>query len=116
MIERRSHPRVRVSHPVLYFTDIFPKPRVATTIDLSMGGTRIETPYSLISGENLEISIAIHPQVIKSRSQVVHILPLPGERMFAGTRFEAGLRFEEMSTQDRTFLEEYISRVMEQDN
>ena len=110
MIERRRHPRVKASHPVLYFTDIYPRPRVATTVDLSMGGTRIETPYSLVSGADLEMTIAIHPRVIKCTGQVVHTRWVDGERL------NAGVRFEDMSKQDRLYLGEYISHVVQQPN
>jgi len=114
MREKRNYPRVKVSHPALYFTHVCPRPRVASTVDLSMGGTRIETPYSLFSGEDLEISIAIHPQVIKCTGRVVHIQQVTGKRPEAWHRFEAGLQFEEMSTEDRLYLGEYLSDVMKQ--
>jgi len=107
MIERRNHPRVEVSHPVLYFTDLYPRPKVGSTIDLSLGGTRIETPHNLISGETLEISIAIHPQVIKCRAKVVYASQVRGERL------KVGVRFEEMSKQDQHYLEDYISHIMQ---
>jgi c-di-GMP-binding flagellar brake protein YcgR len=110
MAERRNHPRVKVSHPVLYFTDSYPRPKVGQTVDLSLGGARIETTHGLISGERLEISIAIRPQVIKCRGQVVHIL-WPG-----GEKLKAGIRFEELSKQDRLYLGEYISYLIEQRN
>lgn len=113
MIEKRSHPRVKASHPALYLTDNYERPRVATTVDLSMGGTKIETPYSLIPGERLQISIAIHPQVIKCRGTVVHTVELTGERLKAGALYEAGVQFEEMSMHDRLYLGEHISHVME---
>ena len=106
-VERRAYPRVEVSHPVLFFTDIYPRPKVARTVDLSLGGTKIETPYSLISGERLEISIAIHPQVIKCRGKVVHVLQVSGEKP------QAGIRFEEISEHDRFYLQQYISSVLE---
>lgn len=110
MIERRRYPRVKASHPVLYFTDIHPRPRVATTVDLSLGGTRIETPYGLVSGADLEISIAIHPRVIKCTGQVVHTRWVDSERL------NAGVRFEDMPKQDRLYLGEYIAHVMQQPN
>jgi hypothetical protein len=110
MIERRSHPRAEVPHPVLYFTDVYPRPQVGSTIDLSLGGARIQTLCGLISGERLEISIAIRPRVIKSRGQVVQIL-WPG-----GESLKAGIRFEELSKQDRLYLGQYISSIIEQQN
>lgn len=116
MIEQRFHPRIRVSHPALYFSHIYPRPRVASTVDLSLGGTRIETPYSLIFGEHLDISIAIRPQVIQCRGRVVHVRTSQGEDSPIGLRFEAGIRFEGMSEQDRLYLTDYLSGMMEEVN
>ncbi|NIM99518.1 MAG: hypothetical protein GTO24_16035 [candidate division Zixibacteria bacterium] len=110
MGERRNHPRVKVSHFVLYFTDSYPRPKVSSTVDLSLGGVRIETPYGLISGERLEISIAIRPQVIKCKGQVVHVLWSGSERL------KAGIRCEELSKQSGLYLGEYISSIIEQQN
>ncbi len=106
MIERRSHPRVKVSHPALFSNDLYPRPRVATTVDLSLGGTRIETPYSLLSGEDVDISFAVHSQVIQCSGQVVHVSWQEGEKL------EAGVRFEDMSKQDRDYLGQYVSSVI----
>lgn len=104
--ERRSNPRVDVSHPVLYLTNICPSPRLARTIDLSMGGAGIETPHCLVDGQALELSIAIHPRVIYCSGQVVYILLGDGKPM-------AGIRFKNMSQRDRRHLEEHISLLME---
>jgi len=108
MKERRSHPRVKASHAVLYFTDIYPRPKAATTVNLSLGGARIETPYGLNPGERLEIAIAIHPQAIKCRAKVVHIQSPNGEGL------KAGVRFEELSEDDRLYLRQYLLNLMEQ--
>ena len=105
-MERRSHPRVEVSHPVLYFNRICPRPKVSSTLDLSVGGTRIETPYNLILGEILEISIAIHTQVIRCKGEVVHA----SDSIIHGPK--AGIRFEKLSSHDRLHLREYLSCVM----
>lgn len=108
MIERRVYPRMKASLPVLYSSDIYFRPRVGSTLNLSIGGTRIETPYSVIKGERLRISIAIPPQGIKCRGKVVHISWLDGEKL------KAGVRFEDLSKHDRICLREYIFSVMEQ--
>ena len=105
-MEKRNYPRVEVTHPVLYFPDILPRPKVASTLDLSMGGTKIETPYLLIEGERLEISIAIRKKVIKCRGHVVHThWPVVRDRL------KAGVQFEEISKEDGLYLSEYISSV-----
>jgi c-di-GMP-binding flagellar brake protein YcgR len=106
--ERRSQPRVGVSHPVLYVSDIRPRPKVGSTIDISLGGARIQTLQSLISGERLKISIAIRSQVIKCEGRVVYILWSCGENT------KAGIRFEDLSGEDRDHLEEYIVDVLQQ--
>jgi hypothetical protein len=110
MMEKRTYGRVEVSHPALYFSNVYPRPTAASAIDLSLGGTRIETSHSLIPGEDLKMYIAIHPQVIKCRGEVVHVSDLKDGRP------KAGIRFEGLSKQDTLYLGEYISYVMEQHN
>jgi hypothetical protein len=107
MTERREHPRIEVLYPVLYYSDIYPRPKVASAVDISLEGARIETQYSLVEYEGLDISIAIRPQVIKCRGKVVYILDRAGERV------RAGIRFENLSLQDASFLGEHISAMME---
>lgn len=109
--ERRRHPRAKVSHRVLYSSDIYPISRIVSTIDLSLGGTRIDTtPFGLTPGEDLEISILIGSKVIECKGEVVHILRLAGERL------QAGIAFKEMSEQDESYLGEHISYLVEQRN
>ena len=107
-MERRNFPRVKVTRPVLYLPDMYPSPKAASTLDLSMGGTRIETPHLLVEGERLEISIVIRSKVIKCRGHVVYTELPPG----AGRK--AGIQFEEISEEDSLYLGEYISFVMDQ--
>jgi len=113
MIEKRTHPRVKVSRPVLYFTDIYARPTVATTVDLSIGGARIETPYTLSSGESLQISIAIRPLVIRCLGRVVHTQESLKSGVKAGARCQAGIQFEGMSSKDKTYLGEYLSSFVD---
>jgi len=72
------------------------------------------TPLSLISGEDLDLSIAIHPRVIKCRGKVVRVLEESDQSPTARVRFEAGLRFGGMSKQDRSYLRQYLSHLIEQ--
>jgi len=74
MGERRSYPRIGVSGSVLYSKDICPRLTVGSTVDLSMGGTKIESLYSLAKGERLEMSIAIGPKAIRCRGKVIYVL------------------------------------------
>jgi c-di-GMP-binding flagellar brake protein YcgR len=105
-MERRNHPRVNVSHPVLYISQIYPRPNIASTLDLSRGGTRIQSLYTLNRDEDLEITIAIRSQVIKCRGRVVHAV----ERKRWKT--EAGIKFEKMPARDENYLRQYLSQVM----
>ena len=109
MRERRTHSRVKTSRPALYVLDVYPGPKACSTVDLSLGGTRIETPYSLEPGQILEISIALGQRAVKCRSKVVHTL------WDAGKRLMAGVRFEDLSKQNRAYLDEYILEIKEQD-
>jgi len=107
-MERRRHPRVEVDHAVLFHSDIYRNPKVASTLDLSLGGTKIESLHSLNSQEGLEISIAIQPQVISCRGKVIYAV----EREKG--RIEAGIQFEGLSEPDRIYLKEYLFDLMEQ--
>ncbi len=107
-MERRVYPRVQISHTVLYHLEFYPKPIIASTLDLSLGGTKIESLYSLSAEEGLGISITIQPQIIRSEGKVVHVL----ER--DDGKFEAGIQFREMSQYDREYLRQHLFQVMEQ--
>ena len=104
-MERRVHPRVEVSHPVLYISQVYPRPNVASTLDLSLGGARIQSLYPLNMDEALEMTISIRPRVLKCRGRVVHI-----HRRKNG-RTQAGIQFEELQADDRVYLEDYISQI-----
>lgn len=108
MMERRKYHRIEAFHPVLYYSNIYPRPKVASTLNLSLGGARIETRSVLMKSEGLEISIAIRPEVIKCRGRVMYVLNSEGERS------RAGVRFEGLSSEDSLCLGEYLSSIMEQ--
>ena len=107
-MERRSYPRVELSHPVIYYADIYSRPKIAKTVDISMGGTKIETLYSLAKDEGLQITICTDSQVIKCRGKVVYVT---GPR---NGKMKAGIEFEELSKGDRIYLGQYLSYVVEQ--
>ncbi|UCD71799.1 MAG: PilZ domain-containing protein [Syntrophobacterales bacterium] len=107
LIERRSHPRIGIYHPVYYFTDHGSNPKLGSAIDLSMGGIRIKTPYSVIEGQELEIFIVIDTQVIKTKGKVVSVSRSKGKNL------TARIRFAEISNPDGPYLEQYLSSVME---
>ena len=107
-MEKRAYPRVEASHPVLCLTQVSEGSRVGTTIDLGMGGAGIETLDRLTSGEGLELSIAIDPQVIKCKGTVVYVQSSDGEKL------RVGIRFDEISEHDRLYLRQYLFHLLEQ--
>ena len=109
MAEKRAYPRIKASYPVLYSSHVYPRPKVGSTIDLSRGGARIETPFSLIPGETIEISIALTPQVITCRGRVVSTYSLEDGRP------AARVEFEQISRHDGLYLGEYISYLREEE-
>lgn len=108
MSDRRVHPRVKALHSVLFLTSVYQIPGLAMTVDLSVGGARIETAYCMIHGQVIKLSLAIHHQAIGCMGEVVHVL--------LGERPIAGIRFEGMSEQNRSYLEAYVSQMREEKN
>ena len=106
-MERRNHPRIELDSTVLYSKDISPKLTIASVLNLSMGGTRIETLYPLNEDEGLELSIAVGERAMKCRGWVKYAL-----RQEDGT-VGAGVEFEPLSKSDRVYLRQYLSHLVE---
>jgi c-di-GMP-binding flagellar brake protein YcgR len=103
MVERRNFPRVETSHPVLYFTGSYARPNVGWTVDLSLGGTRIESSNDLTPGDSFWIHVAIDHQTIKCRGKAIYVFERENGSM------AAGVKFEELTEHDRLYLRQYIS-------
>jgi len=100
MTEKRACPRIQSSHPVLYRKDLYPKETLASTVNLSTGGVKIKSLYSLTKGESLDVTISFpaDSRFIKCRGTVKYVLePVKG-------RIIAGIQFEELSERDRLYL------------
>jgi len=104
-MERRKHHRIEAFHPVLYYSDTYPRPKIASTLNISLGGAGIETRFPMMRSEGLEISIAIRSHVIKCRGEVVYVLDSEGEKV------RVGVQFEGLSKEDNSFLGEYLSSI-----
>ena len=107
-MERRAHHRVEVSHPVLYISQVYPLANVASTLDISLGGTKIESLQSLKMDEALEMTISIRPRVLKCRGRVVSV-----HRDKKG-KTEAVIQFEDLREDDRLYLKHYLSQIIGQ--
>lgn len=105
-MEKRSSPRVRVSHLIYLQSDRYQNDQAASTHDLSAGGAGIESGCSIVPGEMLKISLVIPPQIIRCKAKVVHALSFIAEKV------RAGVQFEDISKEDILYLEGYLSRVM----
>jgi c-di-GMP-binding flagellar brake protein YcgR len=107
IVERRDHPRIELASTVLYSKDILPRLTIASILDLSLGGAKIESLYGLNKGEWLEISIPMGQKTLKFRGEVRYALrPENG-------KVRAGVEFEELSDHDTLDLSQYLSGLME---
>jgi hypothetical protein len=105
-MERRCDPRVPVSYPVYYQGDSYPGARVASILDLSVGGVRIETLQALTVGDVLDMTIMVRSKLINCKGAVMHVVGWRGESI------EAGIRFLGLLKQDRLYLGGFISYAM----
>ena len=109
MKERRAFPRVKISRSVLYSKDIYPRLTVDTTLNLSMGESKIESYHSLTKGDGLDLTIGIDPEAIKCRGKVIYVLqPETGKT-------QAGIQLQELSEHDKHHLRQYLFSIMEEE-
>jgi len=107
-LEKRRGVRVQVSGTVLYRKHIYPRLTIASFLDLSMEGTRIESLYPLNVHEKIELSIAMGEKAMKCRGRVRYVL-----REEEDGKVRAGVEFEPLSESDRVYLRQYLSYVEE---
>jgi len=108
MTERRSYPRIWVARSVLYTKEAYPRLTLASTLNLSMGGTKIESLYGLAKGDKLDITLGIESRAIKCRGRVIYVVERENRKI------RAGIEFEELSAHDKLYLSQYLSHLMEQ--
>ncbi len=107
-MERRRHFRVQALHPILYYKNLSSRPTSGLTINLSLEGIAIETRHPLSKDELIDISITLDSRLMNCSGKVVYVQALKGKR------FQAGIRFKEMSKEDRLYLEKHISYLIDQ--
>ena len=106
-LEKRDHPRVELGSTVLYSKSIYPKPTIASILDLSLGGAQIESLYSLRKGEDLEMSIVLDQRTMKCRGRVKYAV----KQENGSSR--AGVQFERLSDHEKLYLRQYLAYLME---
>jgi len=75
---------------------------LSNTLDLSLGGARIETVFPMRVGELIKVSIVIGGNTITPLSRVVYGHELPE------LRYNAGCNFEQLENNDLAYLAEYL--------
>ncbi len=105
--EQRQYERVPVLCVVIYpHLAPSPHPPMFHTVDLSLGGACIEAPESHISGALLAFHLVTpHQHVADMRSKVVH------SEIVQPNLYHVGVRFINLSPQDRAILASEIERV-----
>ena len=69
--EKRKHPRLRVKCPVSFiFSETL---RIGETLDLSLGGMKIQSRYMLLRGETYDFTIVMNGRAINPKGKVVYI-------------------------------------------
>lgn len=106
-MERRRHFRVQALYPILYCQNLRSRFRSGSTINLSLEGIAVETRHPLSKDELIDISINLHSRLINCSGKVVYVQALKRKR------YKAGIRFKEMSREDRLFLEKHVSYLID---
>ena len=105
MADRRKYRRFPASHHVRFKYN--GRTRTSNTLDLSIGGARIETVFPMRVGEVIEVSIVIGGNTISPMSRVVH------GREFPQLRYKSGFNFESLEQDDQDYLAQYLARLKE---
>ena len=107
--ERRRFQRIDSNVPVKYRNlKTATVPLGSLTKDICEGGVRFKTSefISLACRLVLEIDLPTIPRPIKAISKVAWI-----KRMSSGDEYELGNQFLEISKEDRSIINDYVSRV-----
>lgn len=103
MRDRRKYPRFVASHHVS-----FPyngRTRTSNTLDLSLGGARIQTVFPVRVGEVIHVSIVIGGNTISPRGRVIH------GKQYPELRYNTGFNFETLDQEELAYLSEYLTKL-----
>ena len=104
MLERRKHPRFKVSVPVEIHSEGNAAPLHCATSDLSLGGCYIESMYPFPSGTCLDLKLEASDTLLIS-AMVVTCDP----------QFGNGIQFLRMLPEDHAALSKFLDHVAHQD-
>ncbi|MBW2057106.1 MAG: PilZ domain-containing protein [Deltaproteobacteria bacterium] len=100
--ERRNSVRRRMVYPAIYTRlDERGRPydeKPSRSIDVSMGGMRLQSPFPVDQGERLDIDVALADRLISCRGEVVYVV------RDGCVDFELGISISEIAERDRLAL------------
>jgi PilZ domain-containing protein len=103
--EKRRYPRYMTSLSLIYKIDN--GHRVTKTLNLSLGGAKISTDHILSDGNTLELTVILGKSAFRCKGEIVYSVK-------SGEGFSvcySGLKFWDLSLNDRCLLENYISSL-----
>ena len=89
---------------VIYSTNGHEK--ITKAIDLSLGGAKIPTKEPLSDEDIVNLTLIIGSRTFKSKGDVVYSIK-EGTQPF----YSSGLKFQDISNQDRVMLQEYLNHL-----
>jgi len=104
MLERRKHPRFKVSVPVEVHAEGSTAPLHCATSDLSLGGCYIESMYPLAVGTCLDLKLEAGGTLVISARVVT-----------SDPQFGNGIEFLRMLPEDEDTLGKFLDAVAEQE-
>ncbi|MDI7261604.1 MAG: ATP-binding protein [Thermodesulfobacteriota bacterium] len=101
--EARSHPRYVIRKPVSYYYG--GKRFLTLTLNLGLGGMKVETRHYLPENEQLDIHMDLWPNSIWTKGRTVY------SRLLSESRYVSGLQFIEVPEQDQSSLKDYLATL-----
>ena len=105
--ERRRYPRYDPVPEITYSYGFYNEPINAKTLELSLGGARIQTDLPLLVGETLEVNISVEEEEIDVVGKVVHT------HRISDKSFIVGLSFENVSEVKKKVLNHFFRDYVE---
>lgn len=100
-VDRRRHKRLELANLVAYKS--FDIEEVTETINISVGGMKIKTEFSIGKDEMLDLALRIGEDEFKSEARVIYCDPRGDQT------YEIGLAFEGTAEKHVELLNRYLS-------
>ena len=102
--DRRKYRRFQTSNMIIYSTN--GQKKITKAIDLSLGGAKIPTEEPLNDEDFVNLTLILGSKAFKSKGDVVYSVK-EGAQPF----YHSGLKFKNLSNQDRDMLQEYLNHL-----